>query len=323
MNGQLGFLTNLKLTLQNYCSMYHYSFNDCFEKTYDINTIKACLYNSLIHFKEISKKYPNQIKGILTDRSPNDILVGIDLSLASVILMLNRDEKNYALKNFTKYPIEDFYPDLDIDNILSKSYTLKINQHHYDALCAKINHMHDGFLFSLALNDDLKKNQLGIFENKENEIFIDNLYGFQTNSEYNIKKIEDKIQSAKIGFEKFITLFDNPIYFNSFEEEFNSLTNDTQEAIYQKFSRAKERNLPTNFSADKDLIKDVTIEKEKEVKIYELRIFEPVCVRLYFFEESKDKIYLASVSKKPAKKTQSNDIKTSIALIKSLIKLKK
>jgi hypothetical protein len=323
MSGLSVFLINLKLTPQNFYSMYHYSFNDCFEKTYDINNIKTCLYNSLNHFKEISKKYPNHVKGILTDRSPNNILVNSDLSLSDIILLLDRDEKNYALKNFTKYPIEDFYPDLDIDNILSKSYTLQVNRLDYDALCAKINHIHDGFLFSLALHDDLKKNQLSIFENKENEIFIDNMYGFQANSEYNIKKIEDKIQSCKVGFEKFITLFNNPIYFDSFEEEFNSLTENTQEAIYQKFSRAKERSLPTNFSADKDLIKDVTIEKEKEIKIYELRIFEPVCVRLYFFEESKDKVYLASVSKKPAKKVQSNDIKTSIALIKSLIKIKK
>ena len=149
------------------------------------------------------------------------------------------------------------------------------------------------------------------------------MYGFQENSEYNIKKIEDKIQSSKVGFEKFITLFENSIYFKSFEDEFNGLTGSTQEAIYQKFLRAKERNLPTDFSADKDLIKDVTPDKEKEIKIYELRIFEPVCVRLYFFEESKEKIYLASVSKKPAKKVQSNDIRTSIALIKSLIKIKK
>lgn len=323
MNGLLGFLINLKLILQNSYSMYHYSFNDCFEKTCDINDIKICLYNSLNHFKEISKKYPDKVKGILTDRSPNNILVTSDLFLSDVILSLGRDEKNYALKNFTKYPIEDFYPDLDIENILSNSYTLQVNKIHYDGFCAKINHIHDGFLFSLALHDDLKNNQLSIFENKENEILIDNMYGFQENSEYNIKKIEDKIQSSKVGFEKFITLFENSIYFKSFEDEFNGLTGSTQEAIYQKFLRAKERNLPTDFSADKDLIKDVTPDKEKEIKIYELRIFEPVCVRLYFFEESKEKIYLASVSKKPAKKVQSNDIRTSIALIKSLIKIKK
>lgn len=301
--------------------MYYYSFNDAFEKTKNAHDIKTCLLNSLKHFKSISSEFPENVKGILTDKSPNNIKVNNELNLVDIIMSLNRDEKNYALKNFTKFPIEDFFPEFDVDDVLINNYTIKIENSHYDAFCAKINQIHDGLLFTLALSNDLKNNQLGIFENLLNESPIDNLFGDDKNTEYNHDKIKERIESSKIGFDKFISLFNNPIYFESFRTEFNNLTVKTQEAIISKFSRAKERKLPTYFSSDKDIIKDVTPEKENQIKLFELRVFDPVCVRLYFFEESNENVYLASVSKKPARKVQNNEIKTSIALIKSLIKI--
>jgi hypothetical protein len=303
--------------------MFYYSFNDSFEKKYTDNEIKICLYESLLEFKIIFDKYPIHVKVILTDRTPCNISMGNNKFLSDIILLLDRDQKNYALKNFTKYPIENFYPELNIEEILKIEYSIEVNNKHHDALCAKINYLHDGFLFSLALHDDLKKDKICIFENKIKKDYIDNLYGNSKNTTYNLSIIENKIQNSKVGFEKFLSLFKKVSHFQSLKEEYLQLTSETQEVIYQKLVKAKGRNLPTSFASDKSLIKDVTPSDENDIKLFELRIFDPVAVRLYFYEESKESIYLASIKKKPAKKVQTNDINTSIALIKSLIKLQK
>lgn len=93
-----------------------------------------------------------------------------------------------------------------------------------------------------------------------------------------------------------------------------------QNSIIADFSRAIDRNLDTRFSADGELIKDVTPDKEKSIKVYELRVFEPIAIRIYFYENGNE-IYLAKIKRKPPKKSQSNDIKSSKSLIKELIKV--
>ena len=240
-----------------------------------------------------------------------------------LILSLNKEEKNYALSLFKKYPIESFYLDLEVDNILDKEYLITVDNINYDAINAKINSLHDGFLFSLGIHNDLRKDQLEIKEKNEKDTncLIDNLFGETANSEFNIAQLSKKIQDSKVGFEKFLSLFQNPIFYESFKVEYESLSTSLQNRIYDRMYSAINRGLPTPFASDKDLIKDVTPEKEKEVKIYELRIFEPVCTRLYFHEDNKD-VYLTSITKKPAKKSQSADIKTNISIIKSLKKTK-
>jgi len=301
--------------------MYYYSFNDCFEKSYNDIVLSHCLSSTLKHYQQVSDEFPKEIRGILSDRSPQYFKVNDSSTLLDIILKLNKEEKNYALRLFTKYPLEDFYPELDIDNIFSDEYKIEVDSKHYDAICAKINHINDGFLFSLGLHTDLQKDRLCIIKNSKKYEYIVNLYGNKKNTGYNINIIREKINSTKKGFEKFITIFQEPIYYQSFIDDFNSMTEETQNAIIKKFEFAKNRNLATYFAPDDNLIKDVTPNNESKIKLFELRIFEPVCVRLYFYEESNEKVYLATVRKKPAKKVQTNDINTSISLVKSLKKI--
>ena len=301
--------------------MFYYSFNDCFCKNSDIQLLQKHLLFTLKEYRDIKNKFPKNIEGILTDRDISSLTINEDSNLLQLILSLNKDEKNYALSLFKKYPIESFYPELEVDNILDNDYLLTVDNINYDAINAKINSLHDGFLFSLGIHEDLKKDKLEIKEKNEKEeiCLIDNLFGEAKNSSYNISQIEKKIHDSKIGFEKFISLFKNPIFYDSFKAEYESLSNALQNRIYDRMLAAKNRGLPTPFASDKDLIKDVTPEKENQIKIYELRIFEPVCTRLYFYEDNQN-VYLSSVTKKPAKKSQSADIRTNISALKALIK---
>lgn len=304
--------------------MLYYSFNDYFCKNYDFNLLQKHLLYTLKEYRDIKIRFPKNIEGILTDRDISSLKINENSNLLQLILSLNRDEKNYALSLFKKYPIETFYPDLEVDNILENEYLLTVNNINYDAINAKINSLHDGFLFSFGIHNDLRKDQLEIKEKNEKEdiCLIDNLFGETENSKYNISQISNKINDSKLGFEKFLSLFQNPIYYDSFKTEYEGLSTALQDRIYDRMFAAKNRGLPTPFASDKDLIKDVTPEKENQIKIYELRIFEPVCTRLYFYEDNQN-IYLSSITKKPAKKSQSADIRTNISAIKTLIKTNK
>lgn len=301
--------------------MYYYSFNDCFCKNHDFYFLQKHLLYTIKEYRDIKNRFPKNIEGILTDRDISSLRINEDSNLLQLILSLNKDEKNYALSLFKKYPIESFYPDLEVDNILDNDYLLTVDKINYDAINAKINSLHDGFLFSLGIHDDLRKDKLEIKEKnkKEETCLIDNLFGEAGNSEYNIFQIAKKIHNSKVGFEKFLSLFQNPIFYDSFKAEYESLSTALQDRIYDRMFAAKNRGLPTPFASDKELIKDVTPSKENQIKIYELRIFEPICTRLYFYEDNQN-VYLSSITKKPAKKSQSADIRTNISIIKSLIK---
>ncbi|TZF99262.1 hypothetical protein FW781_04875 (plasmid) [Chryseobacterium panacisoli] len=299
-----------------------YSFNYCFEQIFSEDQLRQSFTESIKEYQQLEAKFPDYIKGIVTDIEPIKIKTSKCGNLFDLILSLEREHKNYALRNFTKFPIENFYPDLDLGLVLSNNYEIKVNSNFYDGTSAKINHIYDGSLFSLALHEDLKKDQICIHENKVEKDYIDNLYGFVGNTEYNITSINKKISNSKKGFDKLLTLFEEPIFFQAFQDDYELLSGDCQKVVFDKLNIAKSRGLPTAFSADKDLIKDVTPDSEDKIKIFELRVFDPVALRLYFYEAGK-KVYLASIRKKPPKKSQARDINTARSSIKELIKLGK
>jgi len=179
--------------------MFYYSFNDCFCKNNDIQLLQKHLLFTLKEYRDIKSKFPTNIEGILTDRDISSLTINEDSNLLQLILSLNKDEKNYALSLFKKYPIESFYPELEVDNILDNNYLLAVDKVNYDAINAKITSLHDGFLFSLGIHDDLRKNKLEIKEKNEKEeiCLIDNLFGEADNSSYNISQIEKKYRIQK------------------------------------------------------------------------------------------------------------------------------
>uniref|UniRef100_UPI00404B3B9F hypothetical protein n=1 Tax=Flavobacterium sp. TaxID=239 RepID=UPI00404B3B9F len=303
--------------------MIHFSFNECFPKTQSDDFIVNCLNNSISEFKKVKSKFGYLVNGILTDREPKKVLLNNNLNLADSIKYLDRDNRTIALANFNKYPIEDYCDFIDYDEIILKKYFIEVANVNYDSLNAKISQLNDGILFSLAIHTDLKQNFVIIHEeDSSNKSKVLNHFGEVNNSEFIIQSINNEIINSKKGFEKFISLFENPVYLNSFQQDFEKLTIACQDSIIREFIEAKKRNLPTNFSADGTLIKDVTNVKEKEINVFELRIFSPVAIRVYFYETDQ-KVYFGSVKKKPAKKVQNNDIETSKSTIKELIKLGK
>ncbi|GHV67028.1 hypothetical protein FACS1894199_11670 [Bacteroidia bacterium] len=302
--------------------MFQFYFNDCFPLDKCKHDITSCFKNTLIEYKLLKTKYSDDIEGIITSQLPSQISLNeYSYTLQQCIQDIpdtNRDLRQYAYSVFRKYPIDNYFQSNDEEKLIENKYLLVIDEKPYNAFNAKIVHENNGTLFSLALHEHLCKNTLAIVDSGNNEFCIINLFGETKNTQYVEEKIKESIQSKANNFEKLkLTLGGNSCR-NAFVGEFNKATPQMQEVIIQHFLKAKERNGITPFFADKELIKDVTPEKEAEIKIFELRIFEPVAYRVYFYE-TQGHIYLGLIEKKPNKKIQSNQIKTAVSIIKSLI----
>lgn len=102
---------------------------------------------------------------------------------------------------------------------------------------------------------------------------------------------------------------------DSFIHDFNKEDIDIQLSILAEFEKARKRNLITSYYPDNSIIKNVTPDKTK-VKVYELRVYQPVALRVYF-NESKDIIKIASLDKK-SNPNQTEDIKNAQRILKSM-----
>lgn len=115
-----------------------------------------------------------------------------------------------------------------------------------------------------------------------------------------------------------MALIGNGIDSERLKKGFNQATTQVQDSIIEHFQSAINRAGASRFFSDRELVRDVTPEKEIKIRVFELRIFTPVAYRCYF-HETENKTYLALVEQKPAPRVQDNQIKNAAAIIKELI----
>jgi hypothetical protein len=280
----------------------------------------SCFEDSLPEYNSIKLKYGRDIDGIVTSKMPDQIVLSEDgFTLKNCIEELpDRNLRKYAFAVFRKYPVEDYFPSEDEDNLLNGNYQIAINNTVYDALNLKVVQENGGFVFSLALHEELKRDVL-LISNKDKETYaVPNLFGSAENTAYIEKKIQELITANAGNFEKMINEIGICLYNDQFEDSFNRISFSVQNAIIGCFQAARKRGGPTPFYADGWLVKDVTPDREKDIRLSELRIHNPVGYRVYFYETT-DRVYLGLVEKKPADRVQGNQIRTAAAIIKKLV----
>jgi hypothetical protein len=298
--------------------MYKFYFNDCLPHDRSKHEIVSCFEKTLPEYKVIRLKY-DVVDGIVTLKMPESIVLNEDgFTLKNCIEGLaDRNLKRYAFAVFGKYPVEGHFLVRNENDLLENKYCVTINDIDYDALNIKLVQENTGFLFSMALHDDIKRDAILIKDKNDNEYFVANLYGEAENTVCIDRKIQELIAVQRSSFERLLQAAGKCCYNAQFKDAFNKLSESIQIAIIDCFRKARERKGLTPFYADGKLIKDVTPEKEQGIKIHELRIFSPVAYRLYFYEAT-DAVYLGTLEKKSAKKVQSNQIKTAAGIIKNL-----
>lgn len=119
------------------------------------------------------------------------------------------------------------------------------------------------------------------------------------------------IQFYQTNFEQLTAFIGNSVITKNFEKSYSSLSPDAQESIKDEFEKAVNRNLATRFYPDTKIIKDVSV--SKKCTVYELRVYQPVALRVYF-NEIGDTVYLASIEQK-SNPDQNEDIKKAEKLL--------
>jgi hypothetical protein len=301
--------------------MFHFCFNDCIPKDGADHELVKRLSETLTHYDSIKNHFPGHIDGVITDRLPSEtFLNNTQFTLADCIGHLDRELKKIALSNFNKYPVENYCLPNDIDRLLALNFKIFIDKNPYDAINAMIVAENNGVLFTLLIHSDLKNNFLTIKDDKNKKYQVLNLFGDKENTLFVKHIINRKLILQLENFDKLKAIVGECSHNTRFKKDFECLPLNTQDFLIKEIQFAIDRNAKTRFYPDDKLIKNVTPDNEKQIKIFELRIFSPLAIRMYFFETS-TKVYLGSIEGKPKKKEQTGDILNAVSIIKELILL--
>ena len=292
--------------------------NDCIPSTVDKHLLAETLSNSLIEFNKLIEMDIDVARGVVTHKQPSLCnYYGDDYNLQDLIdLLKDRTLRDLAYSFFLRFPIGKPYFDDDLEELLTEKYITKVEHEEFDALNLAIVQKNDGFSLSPAVSEDLKVDQINIINEAGSEFSVSNLFGEELNTEIIRNIIIERNKIDLDLFERFLTVFDNPIYSKQFKKDFECLSINSKQLVITHFDQAAKRKLPSKFSADGDLIKDVTPDKKK-CDVFELRVRKDKELRIYF-NESNGSVFFAGIGFKNNNQ-QDQDIKSAHSSIYKLI----
>ena len=185
-----------------------------------------------------------------------------------------------------------------------------------------IAHYNGIFLFTLGINDDLRKNELTLIGSGDKSLSVCNLYSQQPE---NIAFVEQFIADAENSSLSITGQIDKLLdgrvkRTNAYFQAFNKLGEANQNAILERLKRAKELNL-LDFKVDDDIFKHTSGFDKKEKfygPVYELRVREPKEIRIYF-QYVENMYYVLSMGGKGT--DQNTDIAQAFERIKQIRQL--
>lgn len=304
--------------------MHQFYFNDCLPATsVPESDLVLFLSKTIKEYDYLIRQNIGVDKGLILEKEIEKIIVGQN-NLKEIILSIpikERETRTLAFAYFTKYPIQNYLQSFEIDdNILKEGYCFE----GLDATNLAIAKHNECFLFSIAVIKSIEKDSLKILGQTE-EFEIDNLFGEEENTLYIESQIRKINNESLTLFEQLKIELDSPVFTSSFEKSFLSESEQVQRSILDLFIYAKERGLVTKYSPDTKIIKDVTPDgNKKAAKVYELRIYQPKAIRVYFYE-FEDKVFISNLEykskyKEEGSSSQNRDLKKALITIDNMIK---
>jgi len=296
--------------------MHNFYFNECLPSISDVITLQNHFENSLKEFSKLVKDKSLKIdNGIITHILPQNMVIQGVRFEQLLNNISDKDCRKDAYFYFTRYPIE---ANCSIDESFENKL---IEEEHIfsglDATNLVIAYNMEWFLYTLPVNESLKKDQLIITSNKVS-LSLHNWYGEQRSSSYirqQLIKLNAHIDST---FDKLKLLFRKCYVSNSFEKHFRSSHPDVQRLIVEKFEEAQNNNMIFPIQSDDNLIKKC--QGKGNENTYELRFGSFGGIRVYFGTED-EAVFIGGMGKKSSSvgEEQSSDINRAS---KEIIKLK-
>lgn len=304
--------------------MHKFYFNECIPPSdISINDCAKALIETIKEYEALVKKNIGVDRGIILTNITDEIII-CQHNLKSIISSIpdkDRAVRTLAFSYFTKFPISDYLKSTDFDDkIVEEEYQFETE----DATNLAIAKFNNCFLFSLAVTSLLEKNDLQLIGNTE-LLTINNLFGKPSNTTY-IESLINEINEEGLGlFERLKATLTNSIYTSTFEKAFKSESSDVQKSIIEMFAHARGRGLATPYYPDTKIIKDVTPDNNnKKARVYELRVYQPKALRVYFFE-FENTVFISKLEYKASYKeegssAQAKDITRELTKIDNMIK---
>jgi hypothetical protein len=283
--------------------------NECLIGVFTKKDFDISFKNTLEQFKEVIEK-PNVAKGIVTEKLPSLLKLTDSYTLLDAIDNIqDKALKRLAFYYFRRYPIDEDV-DIDDESLFEKNYSIKLGDDTVETFYLPYISIAKGYLFTIQIHDDLKSHQLELIENNDfsNKLKIDNLYGEVENTIV-INLIIDEVGKVKLStLEKVKSIIDEVKSTKSFDRDFLKLSLIEQESILTLFETVKKENYLFPIKPDKHKIKEVTLDKTT-INIYELRVFNPKALRVYFSFHKK--VLLIGLLGTKSSGNQDNDIATA------------
>ncbi len=301
--------------------MHKFYFNECLPQCQNQHEFIGLLSQVLTEFKNLKSDNLQIESAIITEKLPSEIFLGNIYSLQSSIENIQDGNlKRLAFSYFNKYPIGSYFnlQEQEVDDLILSDFTIEINQQPFDATNIAIVGKNSGFLFTVPLHRDLKNNELSIIAKSKDEILsVNNLFGIESNTKFIEGKIKIFSAANTSSFERLNLVLGECRYNERFKRDFQQLAQGVKDSIADEFQKARDRDLATPFFADTKIIKEVTVTGKPKCKVFELRVYTPSAVRIYF-NEGNGIVYMGTIAQK-SNPDQNEDIQKAYKIIHKLI----
>lgn len=298
--------------------MHSFYFNDCIPKCDNPVLFSEKLSLVVKQFSELLNKNINIERGIVTHKQPSQCSHGDGFSLKDTIELINdKSIRNFAYSLFTKFPIGLPYFDDRDDSFIYDVYECQVGGESFDGINLAIVARNSGYLFTVPVHKELESNEIQVLVKGSNEILrLPNLFGEINNAEVIENLIKERNLTKLAKLDQLVEILGAKLS-KVFEKDFSSLDDSSQGEIIDHFLAAKKRGMVSFYSADGDLIKDVTPTKNK-CSVFELRVRKGRELRVYF-NETGEKTFLASIGYKNNNQQDQNIIQAHNILYKLIL----
>lgn len=277
--------------------------------------LSAGLVSVIKAFNQLAEKNKLRVnKGWVLEKDPSAMQLSGEPLQRIVADMRNKECKRLFYVYCLNYPIHKHYPEIDVDELLDAEYRFD----NADAINMVIAQRNGGILMSVPVSDKLQKNMLVATSCKENYSPIEmvNLHGA---TEDNIRTTErvllDRNYEKLNGLEKIECLAPSVKFTEQFIKRFKGMTDNDRKSIFERLDEARKNNMLQPLRCNGTVIKHVN------THVAELRIVNPVDIRVYFHEQG-DSLYFAKAAFKSeyvGQNDQNKDIEDAERLIVSMI----
>ena len=297
--------------------MHQFYLNDCLgSSTYGIGDLADGLVSVIRAFTELANIPKLHIdKGWVIEKAYIDTKLG-GVALPDIVTtMSDRESRRLFFVYCTRYPIHQHFECPDEEAILLADYKFD----DADATNIAITAQNKGVLLTIPASDFLKKDILQIIPNTKDyeTIEIPSLHGATgDNKGFILRLLLDRNYRLSDGLEKLECIAHCVVFSDLFKEQFEGLSRNDKQSIYDRIDEARNGHLLLPLRCNGTVISHV----QKHVE--ELRIVNPVDIRVYFHEEG-SKIFFASLAFKNeyvGRNDQNEDIQNAESIIVKLMK---